>query len=268
MDGRTGVPRCASAAVVALLLLALPAAGAEPAAPSARRADVTAELVAALSGERPSAPEIALRALDLSPEQRKQMEQLRAQHREEAGNLLGALDRAYAVRVREALGEERARTFDGVTAALAQLDAEVAAARAELGAAIGEEALEALPAGLQAGAAQPEDLAELSAEKRAALRRLRAERRRALYEALQQAVDPEARADPEAWKERRRQVSQAREEAREQFLAARRELFSAEELARLARAEEALAAYADRLASARQAAAAELLRLLGGSGGG
>jgi len=233
-----------------------------------RAVELSSELVGGLLTAVPDATDWPARVLVLSPEQLDRLAQLSLAQADDRAKLLRELNRTYAGRVRDVLTEPQRQAFDAVLEVLDKLSAEASAARKEFLEAVAEGRpdwrLASLLSRTPIAAADPTEYLGLSEDKRRELERLRDETAGALHDALQQRMDREGWADPEAWRQRRQEFRQAQQKAQADYEARRNALLSPQEREELARVEAAVAGYQDRLRAARREATAELIELLQG----
>jgi len=240
---------------------AAPAAAPRVAEPNPA-ADVATWLLVGMGEGSANAVELAGRLVRLSPAQRAQFAALARELEDEKAAALAELNEVYADKVREALDPAQRARYDGVLAVLAEMEAELTAARTEFGAAAGA----ASPAELPPRHVPIADAAEflsLGEPKRAELYRLREALHAAVQDALLGGLDGrDVPADPDAWRERRKQFAEAREKAQADYRAGLEALLSPDEREQLERIEQAADAYNRRLREARRQAAAGLLEVL------
>jgi hypothetical protein len=233
-----------------------------------RAVELSSELVGGLLTAVPDATDWPARVLVLSPEQLDRLAQLSLAQADDRAKLLRELNRTYAGRVRDVLTEPQRQAFDAVLEVLDKLSAEASAARKEFLEAVAEGRpdwrLASLLSRTPIAVADPTEYLGLSEDKRRELERLRDETAAALHDALQQRMDREGWADPEAWRQRRQEFRQAQQKAQADYEARRNALLSPQEREELARIEAAVAGYQDRLRAARREATAKLIELLQG----
>ncbi|MFO7956861.1 MAG: hypothetical protein R6X33_07145 [Candidatus Brocadiia bacterium] len=232
-----------------------PAANQPASAPAPGGAMQAWQFIARFKEERHDVTGIARQALDLSAEQRAELQRLARQKRKEEARLLEQLRKDYAQKVRDVLDEPQRARYDGVMSALDELAEETAAAASDFMEAVGaDEEQHPLAPGERLSMADPTKFLDVDEATRRKLLRLRVRKHRTLSDALRGMPRREELEDPAAWKGYREKYRELERKAEQDYEAELKEILSEEQLERFRKVEAAVEEYRERIQAAQREA--------------
>lgn len=228
----------------------------QPAPPPAPGGAMQAwQFIARFKEERHDVAGIAQQTLDLSAEQREELDQLARRKRQEEARLLEQLRKDYAQKVRDLLDETQRARYDAVMTALDELAEETTAAASDFLAAAGaEEEQHPLAPGERLSMADPTRFLDVDEATRRKLLRLRVRKHRALSDALRGMPRREELEDPAAWKTYREEYRELEQKAEQDYEAELGEILSEEQLKQFRKIEAAVEEYRERIQAAQRRA--------------